>query len=63
MAKKYIKGLPLPEGCEDMGIIGIRVNKSTGEMDYTFDGDVPKDIQEKLKHQAPGAIIEDIERN
>ena len=50
----WIKGKPLPEGCEDFGIVGIVDNPVTGEIHCTFDDDLPDDVREKIKTMREG---------
>lgn len=54
MMEIWMRGKPLPEGCEDFGIVGITENPFTGDIHCTLDQDVPDDIREKIKTMKEG---------
>lgn len=53
----WIKGLPMPEGSEDMGLAGMLENPDTGEISLTFRDDVPEQIEKQLYQLPPNSIL------
>ena len=54
----WFKGLPLPEGCEDMGVVGIVYFPNTGKIKCIFEDEIPEDIKRKSNEAENNTIIE-----
>jgi hypothetical protein len=52
----WVKGLPLPMGCDDIGIEGI-IEHPDGDIRCLFTDDVPEHVKRKMKHLHVGEHI------
>lgn len=54
----WMKGLPLPEGCEDFSIAGIIYNPIIDKINLVFEDEIPEEIKQKTKDLPSNSIIE-----